>query len=109
MAYEREDGEPSERVVWPLGLVFWGTKWTLGAWCELRGAFRTFRLDRIESLELLPSQFPDMTGRRFRDYIAHALRHHNGNVSHAARTLGISRVMLQKKMKDFGLRNAPRG
>ena len=44
-----------------------------------------------------------------RDYIAHALRHHNGNVSHAARTLGISRVMLQKKMKDFGLRNAPRG
>jgi predicted DNA-binding transcriptional regulator YafY len=72
MAYEREDGEPSERVVWPLGLVFWGTKWTLGAWCELRSAFRTFRLDRIRSLELLPSQFPDMAGRRFRDYIAHA-------------------------------------
>jgi len=72
LAYEREDGEPSERVVWPLGLVFWGTKWTLGAWCELRGDFRTFRLDRIRSLELLPSQFPDMAGRRFKDYIAHA-------------------------------------
>lgn len=72
MAYAREDGESSERVVWPLGLVFWGTKWTLGAWCELRGAFRTFRLDRIRSLELLPSQFPDTPGRRFRDYIAHA-------------------------------------
>jgi predicted DNA-binding transcriptional regulator YafY len=72
MAYERDGGETSERVVWPLGLVFWGTKWTLGAWCELRSEFRTFRLDRIRSLELLPSQFPDMGGRRFKDYIAHA-------------------------------------
>ncbi len=74
MAYVREDGERSERVVWPLGLVFWGTKWTLGAWCEWRDGFRTFRLDRIRSLELLPLKFPDMPGRRFRDYIAYASR-----------------------------------
>ena len=40
-----------------------------------------------------------------KDYIAHVLRTHNGNVSHAARTLGISRVMLQKKMKELGLRS----
>lgn len=72
MAYEREDGTPSERVLWPLGLVFWGNKWTLAAWCELRGDFRTFRLDRIRALELLPSQFPDMAGRRFKDYITKA-------------------------------------
>ena len=44
-----------------------------------------------------------------RDYIAHVLRIENGNVSHAARALGISRVMLQRKMKDFGLRTAARG
>jgi len=43
-----------------------------------------------------------------KDYIAHVLRIENGNVSHAARTLGISRVMLQRKMKDFGLRSASR-
>jgi Nif-specific regulatory protein len=43
-----------------------------------------------------------------RDYIAHVLRIENGNVSHAARALGISRVMLQRKMKDFGLRSGPR-
>jgi transcriptional regulator with GAF, ATPase, and Fis domain len=40
-----------------------------------------------------------------KDYIAHVLRTHDGNVSHAARTLGISRVTLQKKMKEFGLRS----
>jgi len=37
-------------------------------------------------------------------YIAAALRRHGGNVSQTARTLGISRVMLQKKMKEYGLR-----
>ena len=74
MAYVREDGERSERIVWPLGLVFWGTKWTLGAWCEWRDGFRTFRLDRIQSLELLSLTFPDSPGRRFRDYIAYASR-----------------------------------
>jgi transcriptional regulator with GAF, ATPase, and Fis domain len=39
-----------------------------------------------------------------RGYIAEALRAHGGNVSHTARALGLSRVMLQKKMKDYGLR-----
>jgi len=37
-------------------------------------------------------------------YIGEALRRHAGNVSQTARALGISRVMLQKKMKAFGLR-----
>jgi DNA-binding NtrC family response regulator len=37
-------------------------------------------------------------------YIAAALRRNAGNVSQTARVLGISRVMLQKKMKAFGLR-----
>ncbi|MFI5398444.1 MAG: sigma-54 interaction domain-containing protein [Candidatus Binatia bacterium] len=43
-----------------------------------------------------------------REYIAHVLRTQAGNVSHAARALGISRVMLQKKMKEFGLRSTSR-
>ena len=37
-------------------------------------------------------------------YIAEVLREHGGNVSRTAQALGLSRVMLQKKMKDFGLR-----
>jgi Nif-specific regulatory protein len=37
-------------------------------------------------------------------YIANVLRQHNRNVSRAARALGLSRVMLQKKMKLYGLR-----
>jgi transcriptional regulator with GAF, ATPase, and Fis domain len=38
------------------------------------------------------------------DFIAEALRRHQGNVSRAAQALGLSRPALQKKMKDYGLR-----
>ncbi len=41
-----------------------------------------------------------------KEYIAQVLRARGGNISHAALALGISRVMLQKKMKAFGLRAA---
>jgi DNA-binding NtrC family response regulator len=37
-------------------------------------------------------------------FIADQLRSHGGNVSRTAAAIGISRVMLQKKMKDYGLR-----
>lgn len=54
IGHTRADGETSERQVEPVGLFFWGNRWTLGAWCNLRRAFRSFRLDRIESLVVLP-------------------------------------------------------
>jgi two-component system nitrogen regulation response regulator NtrX len=37
-------------------------------------------------------------------HITEALKEHGGNVSRTAEALGLSRVMLQKKMKDYGLR-----
>ena len=48
--YSDNAGQPSRRVVRPLGLWFWGKVWTLVAWCELRRDFRIFRIDRIASL-----------------------------------------------------------
>ncbi|WP_374243466.1 helix-turn-helix transcriptional regulator [Zoogloea sp.] len=57
LAYTRADGAASERIVHPVGLVFWGETWTLGAWCELRGDFRSFRLDRIAALAPLDAHF----------------------------------------------------
>jgi DNA-binding NtrC family response regulator len=38
------------------------------------------------------------------EFIRKVLSEQGGNVSRAARALGISRVALQKKMKDYGLR-----
>lgn len=51
--YTKADGSQTERSVRPLGLYFWGRSWSLAAWCELREAYRNFRPDRIEHLEVL--------------------------------------------------------
>lgn len=67
--YVRADGMASSRTVWPLGLFFWGQGWTLGAWCELRGAYRSFRPDRMEGLGVLDETFDAQGGRLLEDYI----------------------------------------
>ncbi len=67
--YTRADGTTSQRSVWPLGLFFWGTTWTLGAWCELRDDFRNFRLDRVHELSLCGDTFPHTPGRTLHDLI----------------------------------------
>jgi predicted DNA-binding transcriptional regulator YafY len=68
-AYTRADGAASRRIVWPLGLFFWGESWTLGAWCELRGDFRAFRLDRIATLTILGEGFNAGEGDLLESYI----------------------------------------
>lgn len=70
VAYKREDGQASERILWPLGLFYWGRHWTLVAWCELRGAFRHFRLDRIGALDVLSEHFPVQAGRTLQEFLA---------------------------------------
>lgn len=51
------DNQVSKRTVKPLGLFFWGKLWTLAAWCELRQNYRNFRVDNIQSLELIEQYF----------------------------------------------------
>lgn len=67
--YSREDKALSTRVVWPLGLVFWGRAWTLVAWCELRQAYRMFRLDRIGRLQLVAKKFETSESINLQHYL----------------------------------------
>jgi predicted DNA-binding transcriptional regulator YafY len=67
--YVREDGEPSERYVWPLALVFWSGVWTLTSWCELRNDFRDFRLDRMNEVAILERTFSPKKGQRLEDHL----------------------------------------
>jgi predicted DNA-binding transcriptional regulator YafY len=69
LGYEKEDGEASSRIVRPLGIFFWGRRWTLTAWCELRVDFRTFRLDRMKDFDVLEETFLDEEGKTLRDYL----------------------------------------
>ncbi|MCH5585484.1 YafY family transcriptional regulator [Shimazuella sp. AN120528] len=43
---------PENRQVDPYGIVHWNRKWYLVGYCHLRGENRTFRLDRVEKLEI---------------------------------------------------------
>ncbi len=67
-AYCDRLGAQTARRVWPLGLVYWGARWTVGAWCELREDFRNFDIARMNEVELL-EPFPDVSGRRLADYL----------------------------------------
>ncbi|WP_167761297.1 helix-turn-helix transcriptional regulator [Duganella callida] len=58
MAYRDEHGAPSDRVVWPFALAFLEGKRLLAAWCEMRMAFRHFRIDRIAAVESLRQRYP---------------------------------------------------
>lgn len=58
IAYNDAAGAPSERVIWPFALAFFNQVRLLIGWCELRGAFRSFRTDRIERAELVASRYP---------------------------------------------------
>lgn len=68
LAYRDAQGGETRRTVWPLGVFFWGSAWTVLAWCELRSDFRSFRLERIAAARRLDDRFDDVPGRRLADY-----------------------------------------
>lgn len=70
--YRDAEAQASQRCVRPLGCFYWGGRWTLAAWCELRQDFRSFRLDRLVAVEVqaLPQgRFGDEPGRTLADYL----------------------------------------
>jgi predicted DNA-binding transcriptional regulator YafY len=55
--YGRPNGEESARKVDPYGVVVINGRWYLHGWCHLRKGTRTFRIDRIRRVDLLPEEF----------------------------------------------------
>ncbi len=64
----------STRTLAPLALYFWGTTWTIAAWCEARADFRIFRLDRIRSLQIGVERFEEIPGRTLADFVERVSR-----------------------------------
>jgi predicted DNA-binding transcriptional regulator YafY len=67
--YRDLQDKSSERMIRPLGCFFWGKIWTLGAWCEARQDFRSFRVDRIEKLQVLEGSFQHEPGKTLADFL----------------------------------------
>jgi predicted DNA-binding transcriptional regulator YafY len=69
VAYCDEKGHETQRRLRPMALLFWGNVWTLVAWCELRHDFRSFRVDRFRSIQILEETFVQERGQRYEDFL----------------------------------------
>ena len=70
LQYTRADGQTSEREVRPLGLYFWGNRWTLAAWCDMRRDYRSFRPDRMSEVRVLDIRFDPGDGINLAQFLA---------------------------------------
>ncbi|WP_033576064.1 helix-turn-helix transcriptional regulator [Dickeya chrysanthemi] len=57
ITYTDQHGKASERVIWPIVLGFVESHRFIAGWCELRGDFRLFRVDRINQAEFLKDRY----------------------------------------------------
>lgn len=51
------DDAPTARLVDPYSLVHWRERWYVAGYCHLRGAFRCFRVDRIDRIQFTEAVF----------------------------------------------------
>ncbi|ALB64879.1 probable transcription regulator protein, deoR family [Cronobacter condimenti 1330] len=58
LVYADKDGVASSRVVWPIALGFFEAVRVLACWCELRQAFRHFRIDRMQQVTVSAQPCP---------------------------------------------------
>ena len=58
MTYLDGQNQPSSRVIWPIAIGYMKESQVLAAWCELRQSYRHFRLDRIQSYDVLTDTLP---------------------------------------------------
>ncbi|ELY2811275.1 helix-turn-helix transcriptional regulator [Cronobacter sakazakii] len=58
LVYTDKDGTASSRLVWPIALGFFDAVRVLACWCELRQAFRHFRIDRMQQVTISEQSCP---------------------------------------------------
>jgi predicted DNA-binding transcriptional regulator YafY len=56
--YNQPAAGETERTIWPFAIGFFDKVRCIVGWCELRNDFRTFRLDRITTLDALEQRYP---------------------------------------------------
>jgi predicted DNA-binding transcriptional regulator YafY len=82
LRYLDGNARASERTVRPLGCFYWGSVWTLAAWCELRQDVRSFRVDRMQQVTRLADEpFRDEPGKTLADLLRAATEGRLGKAS----------------------------
>jgi predicted DNA-binding transcriptional regulator YafY len=78
LSYDAVLSGESTRVIEPYFIVFKGRAFYFVAYCHLRKDFRTFRLDRIKDVKLLPDTFSPRQGMSAESYFEGSWQVHGG-------------------------------
>jgi predicted DNA-binding transcriptional regulator YafY len=57
ITYQDAQGIETARTIWPVAMIYYMDAAMLVAWCELRGALRHFRMDRMPECTTLADRF----------------------------------------------------
>ena len=56
--YRDQKGALTSRIVWPIALAYFDAVRMCACWCETRGEFRHFRIDRMVGVEIAEQRYP---------------------------------------------------
>jgi predicted DNA-binding transcriptional regulator YafY len=70
ISYADAESKLSHRTVWPIAMAYYVDATLLGAWCELRGDYRHFRVERIMISTMLGETFPTNGGKLMEGWFA---------------------------------------
>lgn len=70
MEYQDKAGARTQRRIEPIGLVFYNFAWQLVGWCQLRGAYREFRVARMHRLTATTQPFTNQAPLSLAEYLA---------------------------------------
>jgi len=71
--YGRADGDQTAREVEPYGVLAHYGRWYMHGWCHLRKGTRTFRVDRVRRIDLLPQRFHPPAGFDIEEAVTRSL------------------------------------
>lgn len=71
--YGRPDGDQTAREMDPYGVLLYSGLWYVHGWCHLRTGTRTFRIDRILRIDVLPRQFEPPAGFDVQDAVLRSI------------------------------------
>lgn len=70
LEYCDKAGDSTQRRVEPIGLVFYNFTWHVVGWCQLRGAYREFRVARMHRLTATTQSFTNQAPLSLAEYMA---------------------------------------
>jgi len=70
LTYADGEGRQTRRTVWPIALAYYVDVTLIAAWCELRGDYRHFRVDRVQRMNLLQEHYPKDDGKLLAGWLA---------------------------------------